>query len=288
MSTIEEIDLSKAFNEKPAPLDFILPGMLAGTVGALVSPGGMGKSFFALQLATQITGGPDLMGLGPLKHGKVLYIAAEDPREALYHRMYALGSLLSDEQKNAVKKNLVVTPKMGKPINILEPEIFKELVSEGAGKRLIIIDTLRRFHNGDENSSGDMAQVIGKMESICLETGSSLIFIHHSSKSSSSYGTQAQSSRGSSVLIDNIRWQAQLIGLSKKELEDAGCDEYESNMIKFKITKQNYGSFSPDLWLQRMHGGFLKKFDAKGKSSHGGKRNSVSRSEIAELLNELY
>ncbi|WP_223925546.1 AAA family ATPase, partial [Aeromonas caviae] len=38
-----------AFQQEPPQLDFIWPGFLAGTVGALVAPGATGKSFWALQ-----------------------------------------------------------------------------------------------------------------------------------------------------------------------------------------------------------------------------------------------
>lgn len=38
------LDLMAAFNDPPPPIDYVLPNMVAGTVGALVSPGGAGKS----------------------------------------------------------------------------------------------------------------------------------------------------------------------------------------------------------------------------------------------------
>jgi len=37
------IDILHAFENEPPPLDFVLPGLLAGTVGAMVSPGGAGQ-----------------------------------------------------------------------------------------------------------------------------------------------------------------------------------------------------------------------------------------------------
>ena len=58
------LDLMAAFTELPPPIDYVLPNMVAGTVGALVSPGGAGKSMLALQLAAQIAGGPDLLEIG--------------------------------------------------------------------------------------------------------------------------------------------------------------------------------------------------------------------------------
>lgn len=45
------INIMKAFQQEPPQLDFIWPGFLAGTVGALVAPGATGKSFWALEAA---------------------------------------------------------------------------------------------------------------------------------------------------------------------------------------------------------------------------------------------
>ncbi|MDR2880919.1 MAG: flavodoxin-dependent (E)-4-hydroxy-3-methylbut-2-enyl-diphosphate synthase, partial [Azoarcus sp.] len=60
------IDLRSAFKNEPPVLDFIWPGFLAGTVGALVAPGATGKSFWALEAAMSIAcsvAGGDLIGL---------------------------------------------------------------------------------------------------------------------------------------------------------------------------------------------------------------------------------
>ncbi len=55
-----QINILTALSQKPENLDFVLPGLVAGTVGALVSPGGSGKSALALQIAALVAGGPDL------------------------------------------------------------------------------------------------------------------------------------------------------------------------------------------------------------------------------------
>jgi len=48
-----------ASSTEPPSLDFILPGFIPGTVAGLVSPGGTGKSFFALELACAVAGGEE-------------------------------------------------------------------------------------------------------------------------------------------------------------------------------------------------------------------------------------
>ena len=61
------IDLMWAFENEPPPLDFIWPGFLAGTVGALVAPGATGKSYWALEaamcIACSVAGGDVLQNV---------------------------------------------------------------------------------------------------------------------------------------------------------------------------------------------------------------------------------
>lgn len=67
------LNLISAFTELPPPIDYVLPNMVAGTVGAIVSPGGAGKSMLVFQLAAQIAGGPDLLDVGiPLRPSGLL------------------------------------------------------------------------------------------------------------------------------------------------------------------------------------------------------------------------
>lgn len=255
------IDLRAAFANKPPPLDYVLPSMVCGTVGALVSPGGVGKSMLVLQIAAQIAGGPDLLGLGELSTGPVIYLPAEDPPAAIHHRLHALGAHLSDEQHQAVAAGLLIEPLIGSQPNIMEPDWFDWLRRAGEGRRLMVLDTLRRFHIEEENSSGPMAQVIGRMEAIAAETGCSIVFLHHASKGASMMGAgdQQQASRGSSVLVDNIRWQSYLSGMTQGESEEWGVEDSQRGcFIRYGVSKANYGTPFQERWLRRHEGGVLK------------------------------
>ncbi len=75
---VDPIDIKTALMTAPAEMDFALPGLCAGTVGAIVSPGACGKSLLALQIAVSIATGIDLAGFESdvfrFKRGKVLYL----------------------------------------------------------------------------------------------------------------------------------------------------------------------------------------------------------------------
>lgn len=255
------LDLMAAFTELPPPLDYVLPNMVAGTVGALVSPGGAGKSMLALQLAAQIAGGIDLLEVGELPTGPVVYLPAEDPPTAIHHRLHALGAHLTAEQRQAVADGLLIEPLIGKCPNIMTLDWFDALKRAADGRRLMVLDTLRRFHIEEENASGPMAQVIGRMEAIAADTGCSIVFLHHANKGAAMMGTgdQQQASRGSSVLVDNIRWQSYLSGMTQAEAEELGVDGSQRGyFVRYGVSKANYGAPFQECWFRRHEGGVLK------------------------------
>lgn len=267
------IDILSAFEHEPEPLDFVLPNMIAGTVGGLVSPGGAGKSMLALQIAATLAGGPDLLQLEDYKTGPVAYLPAEDPAIAVRHRLHSLGAHLSPEQREAVAEKMLVEPLLGTEPDVLDDRWFDALIRVATDRRLLILDTLRRFHLADENDSGSMARIIARLEAIAARTGCSVIFLHHSSKAAAlgGQGDQQQASRGSSVLVDNVRWQAFLTGMNSQEVEQYGIEESMKRMfIRFGVSKANYGAPREDIWYRRHEGGVLRpavleKAQRKGK-----------------------
>jgi RecA-family ATPase len=259
------IDLLEAFSTKPAPLDFVLPGMLAGTVGSLVSPGGVGKSYLSLEWAVLVATGVNLMGLDfDVKCGRVVMLCAEDPADALKHRLHALGAHLDVEARRQMSVNVDVFPLVGHPFDLMKDSCFDWTLERACGRRLMLIDTLRRIHVADENDGGEMAALLGQMERITARTGCSILFLHHTTKAAAlnGQGDMQQASRGSSVLTDNIRWQAFLGGMTKEEAKEHGIPEQErGQFVRFGIPKRNYGAPMPDLWLRRGEGGVLVSAD---------------------------
>lgn len=261
------IDILKAFREEPPPLDFVLPGLVRGTVGAIVSPGGTGKSMLALEIAILVASGFDLSGIAGGKAfpvGKVVFLAAEDPEVAILQRLHALGKMLPDDVRVKLSENLIIEPLLGKLPNVMNQKWFDAIKRVSEGSRLLILDTLRRFHISDENDSGEMSQVIGQLEAISAPNDCSTIFAHHSSKSAalSGQGDQQQASRGSSVLVDNIRWQMYLAGMTKDEASKLKiAEERRGYFVRTGVSKQNYGSPTQELWLLRVDGGVLTPAD---------------------------
>lgn len=258
---VEPIDVLDAFESTPRPLDLVLPGMISGTVGSVVAQGGAGKSWLALEIAVAVAGGPDLLDLGIPAFGQVVYLPAEDPRLAVQHRLHALAPHLNHEERRAVAEAMTVLPLMGHSVDVMVPAWAEAVERVADGARLVVLDTLRRFHAEDENASGPMARLLGIMEAICDRTGASILFLHHTAKGAALNGGagEQQASRGSSVLVDNIRGgQWNLAVMSEAEARRHGIEPGERRRyVRLVQAKSNFGPPIGDRWLERGPGGIL-------------------------------
>lgn len=260
------VDWSKVFQGDIAPLDFIFPGFLAGTVGGIIAPGGAGKSFLGIALCTALVS-KDLLGMGIVPADQyVTYVTAEDPKNILEHRAHNLSIHLSHEERGRAREFFVLQSIHGRTPQILNNHGQRNerwvdgLKRAATGKRMLVLDTLRKFHQGEENDSGHMTLLTQILDEIAAETGAGILFLHHANKIAqlSGNGDSAAASRGSSALVDNIRFQMNLAGMNKSEASELNVDEkHRSLFVKLIGSKANYAESSGDHWLKRAKGGVL-------------------------------
>ena len=115
----------------------------------------------------------------------------------------------------------------------------------------------------------------GQLERLAMLKGCAVLFVHHTSKSAvfQEAGDLQQASRGSSVLVDNIRWQAYLATMTKKEAQQLGVSVEKSQLyVRFGVKQSNYGPPLPDRWLERKEGGVLYPAGLDVIRQAGGKR----------------
>lgn len=265
------IDIMKSFTEEPPEMDFVLPGFLAGTVGALVAPGSTGKSFWALEAAMSIAcavAGGDLLDLQLKHHGAVVYFATEDIDKVLVKRVHEIGKHLNASAREAIAENLTILPTFGSRIDIMNDRHLNSIIDFCSGARLIVFDTLSRVHNLDENNNGEMSRLISTLEYIASQTEASVLYLHHVSKNSarSEQTDQQHAARGASALIDNARWCGYVAKMSAKEAETLSDSSFSREpisedrrhlFVRFGVSKQNYSAVICDKWYKRCSGGVL-------------------------------
>jgi RecA-family ATPase len=274
------IDILAALTHPPPPIDEVLPGLVAGTVGILAGPGASGKSMWALQAAIGVAGGPDLLQLGIRVKGRVYYLAAEDPEAIIIGRLYLLGEYISAECRHSLSQMLIITPQTGLRLDIMETKHIQKIIENSQDARLIIIDTLNRMHGLEENSNGDMGRLTVQLEYISQQTGAAVLHLHHVSKNATRLTEDDQhAARGASALSDNARWAAGLRVMSEGEASKRGINAAQRHKyVRWSVVKCNYTTAPCERWFERHKGGILLPLnlpESQLSKQKGGRRDEI-------------
>ncbi|WP_022948653.1 helicase RepA family protein [Methylohalobius crimeensis] len=266
IKTDGSISIIDAINEDLPELDFVIPGLLAGSLGLIVSPGGVGKSNLALQLCASVATGIDFCEISEKEDwiygsGKASYITAEDPVVVILHRIKQFAKKLDIGTIEKLDENLSIYS-IKKHFLIQNGEISEHWVNQVhkmvQGKRLIILDTMRRFHLESETDDSMMMLFLSVIEGLAEETGCTVLICHHMNKSSlqNGGGGSQTAARGHSVLTDNVRYQINLNDMSVNEAKEMGIDKTERlDFVKLEGSKINYGKKGNECWFRRgLHG----------------------------------
>jgi hypothetical protein len=263
-----------------------------GKVGAIVAPGGTGKSQFVLQLAAAVATGERLADHWEVEEvGAVLGLFAEDDKEELHRRLHGIAKGVGESPaargwRERMNQNLYLHSMVGQDnqMTCVKPgareaertDYADRLIATVEGienLKLIILDPASRFRGGSENDAQDSTRFIEACEYVAQQTGATVLILHHANKGSMQQGTeQTQSAaRGSSAFTDGIRWQMNLATLSKDEASGAGIpDDQRGLYLSARITKNNYAP--PQLgavFMKRGEHGFLSKAELQSESSNG-------------------
>jgi RecA-family ATPase len=155
-------------------------------VGGLVNVFGKpktGKSFVALGMAEAIvTGQPDWEGFAIKKHGPVAYLQVDTPREEWATRVERIQKATGPDKLWIA--DMWMVPEF--PFNILNPQNTEVQWLKDHLARIkpvmVIIDTLREIHAGDEDSSTTMRNVIANLVGACRPAA--IVLVSHSRKDS--------------------------------------------------------------------------------------------------------
>lgn len=159
---------------KPSPeqwlIDHFLP--LNGTTILSADPG-VGKTWLAMEMALSVAKGKPFLEKFPTKQGSVLYIDKELGLDESHRRLHKLGFDRNTPLYLATDKTFLLNkdtcPRMIEVCNNL-------------GVKLLVFDTFRRIHKGEENASKEIAAIFYYLNSF-LDYGISVLLTHHNRKS---------------------------------------------------------------------------------------------------------
>jgi hypothetical protein len=208
--TPEELD---AFPDPTYLIDGILPD---NSFCMLYGESGCGKSFIALSMGLHVAAGHPWFGR-TVRKGTVLYFAMEGLRgrfngrvraHQIKHNFRAADIRYSDDDFNLLDQTDML--ELGPVISKFKP-------------RLIILDTLARLTPGaDENSAGQMGLAVAAIKSIMVDTGASVIVVHHTRKSGNVERGSSALRAAVDVMIECSRTEeALLVKLVCTKMKDA-------------------------------------------------------------------
>ncbi|MFZ5557680.1 MAG: AAA family ATPase [Pseudomonadota bacterium] len=277
--SLESARVDRFLTNDPLPRQWLLRDTLPlGKVGAIIAPGGTGKSQFVLQLAVAVATGTRFAEAWDVgERGGVLVLAAEDDDEELHRRFRniadrALGTCTELHKrlrenlyiKSMVSENNLMTVTDGRNREVVRTPYAEQLAmvtSEIPNLRLIVVDPASRFRGGDENSAEDSTRFVEALEYLSKATGATILIVHHATKGSSNASEQTQNaSRGSSAFTDGVRFQLNLAPVPTKDVPRLfGEHPATGRFLTAKVTKNNYAPPQDEVYLMRSDGGYLIK-----------------------------
>lgn len=254
-------------------IDYVLPGLERGSVGMIVGPGSVGKTFLALELCASVALGLSLPRLQNVFYekgqGNTCLLLGEDSVDQISNRLHSMRGFfpLDDRQVEQLDERMLVLSRLGQEMTLVDSS--NHAVTETAfveylrhlcwGRRLAVIDPLVRLHNGDENDNTAASRLMMVITRIAKETNCSIVLLHHVGKGDRDDWAAA---RGASAFNTSARWQLNIRGMNKTEAEELKVDPSQmKEYVRCTGAKMNYGPGIDHFWLRRTDGGVLVHTD---------------------------
>lgn len=168
----------------------------------------VGKTAFALTLANDVLHGNTFLGIYPCLAGPVVYIQIDMPARLQQERM----------RKFNVEHPAFHIVTCDSNINVLAEARFASnpwiRYLQDVKPVLTIVDTLRKSHDMDENSSDTPVAILGAWRDV-IGPDCTLLFLHHDRKSYEGENMD-EAARGSGAWLDEIDTAIHLVGKHKR------------------------------------------------------------------------
>lgn len=277
-------------DSKPPPVRWLLQDVLAwGEVGMVAAPGATGKTWLLLQMAIGVASGTGICDFGmagalwhPTVPTKVLVLTAEETSADLHRRIWTIvqSLSLSVECLAWLQQNFHIASLRGQEnlLNVREPGSLKwrstdqakkilSLVNQIKDLGLIIIEPVSRFRAGEENDAAAASALVAWFEQLSMLSGATVLTASHVAKWARADSELSQDSiRGSSALVDGVRWGAVMRRMQQTEADKLGLTAQDRRgKIQIAIPKANNSTGHKNAWLEQMSNGVLRLLDLKAE-----------------------
>nr|WP_284945350.1 helicase RepA family protein [Acidisoma sp. PAMC 29798] len=264
------VDRDDAWDEAAIPpRPWVVPGyLMRNTLSLVVGSPAAGKSLLALLWSIALALGEPVGKFKPIPGAesprrRVLIINAEDDADEQRRR---ISSLIRQFGKRAIDLDGWLTRAGPEKIASLferNAETGKitrtaaladlRLLIEETGASVVILDPLVELTTGvDENSNGDLKQVLAELRTLAKECGVAMLIVHHLRKGIAAPG-DLDSARGASSIIGAIRVGMTLTGMNEEEAAALGISpDTRRNYVRLDDGKQSYAPLGDAEWFERI------------------------------------
>jgi hypothetical protein len=309
------------FLDKPSPEAlWLIPNLIPlGVPTVLASKGGIGKSFLSLQMCIALAAGKPFLNFEAQPAMGAVYFGLEDSKDTFHRRLrsiidhYKTCNDWTKKDDDNLRKNLAVpyVNWKAKGATSYLPELTPNLeliletnLSRAVRPGVVVIDTLARVSEGDENTVQALRPVLNACHSLAAY-GYTPIMLHHVGKGQDGSRLPGAKKpplsdrmstdwvRGSSAIVDNFRCVLQFALVLEDEADGAGLDVEKARMggyLVFGATKLNGGQKADWIFLEQdEHGRWFAPMDGlETLAKIRGSKALTALSKQMSLLVDLY
>jgi len=213
------------FSMSPSPIKWLIKHWLQDQAMIMVhGPSGSGKTFVVLDWCLHIASGKSQWLGQRVDSGHVVYLAGEGHyglrgRVAAWKQYHRIDHLDMSVSPSAVDLNT----------NEGLHKIITSIASLQKEPKLIVVDTLHRFFDGDENSAKDTKTMLDACACLMREFSCSVVLVHHTGVSSEAQHRARGSSAWRAAMDIDINIEpggaAKPIRIIQKKVKDAEMTE---------------------------------------------------------------
>jgi putative DNA primase/helicase len=210
--------LDDELESQPSPIKWLVKGWIQDHSLIMVhGPSGCGKTFVVLDWALSIAYKEDWQGHA-IHGGSVVYLAGEG-----HHGLRGRIALWKQERGTGARRFALSRSATDLNDNASLLSAIAEIRTLPEQPKLIVVDTLHRFLNGDENSAQDAKTMIDACARMQHEFDCSVLLVHHTGVSDEAQHRARGSSawKGALEIEISIRPQGDAIVIEQKKVKDS-------------------------------------------------------------------